>query len=81
MSCKSCGREPENGTPTHWIGCPEAPGGRPFTTMQKEVQRIVAGVIGPLLCEYGDCTNPKRPPGKGPKPKYCTEHSDPKTRK
>jgi hypothetical protein len=33
------------------------------------------------LCAFGDCTNPKRPKGKGPAPKYCTEHSDPKNRK
>ena len=68
MSCKSCGREPENGTATHWLGCPEAPGS---SRASREAD----------ACEYGDCTNPKRPPGKGRAPKYCTEHSDPKTRK
>ena len=68
MSCKSCGREPENGTATHWLGCKEI--------VPADAQKIYAET-----CEYGDCTNFKRPPGKGRAPKYCTEHSDPKTRK
>lgn len=73
MSCKSCGREPENGTPTHWIGCPEQ--------LRDHARNLVAPDFSEALCAQDGCTNPKRPPGKGPKPKYCTEHSDPKTRK
>lgn len=73
MSCQQCGREDG-----HWLGCSEAP--RP-TTMQDEARAIAAAVVKPLLCDHGECSNPKRAQGKGPRPKYCDDHSTPKSRK
>ena len=75
--CESCGREDG-----HHLGCPE---------VAKPVKPNIVQLedTGPSLsphgesdqCAFGDCKNPKRPKGKGPAPKYCTEHSDPKNRK
>lgn len=74
MSCQKCGREDG-----HWVGCAAAP--RPVT-MQDEVRSIAAAVVEPLMCERDGCSKAKRPAqGKGPKPKYCDDHSTPKSRK
>lgn len=69
--CKTCGREDG-----HWLGCAEA---------EREL-RADGWEVGPVVaegdhCAYGGCTEPKRPKGKGPAPKYCEQHSDPKNRK
>lgn len=77
MTCKHCGREPENGTPTHWLGCLK-------TQRTPEESDQIEGFLEEKLagmCDFGTCANPKRPQGKGPKPRYCDEHSDPKSRK
>ncbi len=66
--CETCGREDG-----HYLGCADAtraPSGPVVTYDPAEV-----------LCAFDGCTNPKRPKGKGPAPKYCEEHSDPKNRK
>lgn len=65
MSCKTCGREPENGTETHWLGCEALfPKVRPA-----EVDQVPpAGV-----CEHDGCSDPKKEwSGRGAKPKFCT---------
>lgn len=67
--CKSCGRDDG-----HWIGCAAA---RPA---QPDPLAAPMEALG-FTCAYGDCKNPKRPKGKGPAPKYCEDHSDPKNRK
>ncbi|MGW2513647.1 hypothetical protein ACWC0A_30485 [Streptomyces scopuliridis] len=72
-NCAHCGRAPENDQATHWLGCEE------ITLQHFEAGQVALDPV--VICEYGDCSNPKRPQGKGPKPKYCTEHSDPKNRK
>lgn len=65
-ACKSCGREPENGQATHWLGCealfpvagpPEEPGS---------------------ACEHEGCEEPKA--SKSPRAKWCEVHKDPKNR-
>lgn len=75
--CKTCGRDDG-----HYMGCAEAV--KPYAWNGPD------GASDPLAeplkalgftCAYGDCKNPKRPKGKGPAPKYCDEHSDPKNRK
>lgn len=53
----------------HWLGCPEVTRDRALVVTDDE------------KCAFGDCREPKRPKGKGPAPKYCEEHSDPKNRK
>ena len=79
MTCQTCGRPAENGRPTHWLGCANAP--RPYT-LQDEARALAAAVVEPLLCEQGGCLKAKREgSGKGAKPKYCDDHSDPKNRK
>lgn len=69
MSCQKCGREDG-----HWLACEAAPGG----TQPPSVPPKAAEEDG---CEHGECSNPKRAQGKGPKPKYCDDHSTPKSRK
>ncbi|MFJ2650883.1 hypothetical protein ACIO1C_29710 [Streptomyces sp. NPDC087420] len=70
MSCQKCGREDG-----HWVGCEAASGG----TQPPGVPPEAAEKDG---CEHGKCSNAKRPAqGKGPKPKYCDDHSTPKSRK
>jgi hypothetical protein len=78
--CDNCGRDDG-----HWIGCPAS-----FTDAEHASKLIDADAmteedweaIAPRgICMFGGCTDPKRPAGKGPKPKFCTEHSDPKNRK
>lgn len=66
--CDNCGRDDG-----HWLGCgsvaaPDAEGEAPPP--------------GAEMCAYGECVFQRRPKtGKGPAPKYCEEHSDPKNRK
>lgn len=71
--CKTCGREGGG----HWIGCEGA---------AHSAQSIVYNTSPTPpedadQCVFPGCVNDRRPAGKGPKPKYCTEHSDPKNRK
>jgi hypothetical protein len=71
--CKHCGRDDG-----HYIGCPKVTSGRP--------EDGATGAEAPPsadaeACAMDGCENPRRPKGKGPAPKYCTEHSDPKNRK
>lgn len=74
--CKTCGRDDG-----HHIGCPEA--AKPSASdhdLRNEGHASERPEEG-ATCAFGDCKNPKRPKGKGPAPKYCEEHSDPKNRK
>lgn len=66
--CKTCGRDDG-----HWLGCKEA--------FSAERETTPPAPEGADQCTFPGCDSDKRPPGKGPKPKYCTEHSDPKNRK
>jgi hypothetical protein len=77
--CQACGRPAENGTPVHWIGCDEA-AGRDLLGPLVEGLTLVPPSVS--LCEHGECSEPKKEyAGRGAKPKYCEEHSDPKNRK
>jgi len=61
MTCPTCGREPENGTPTHWLGCEAV---RPAAPPVEQMK--------PGQCEHEGCSEPKKEwSGKGAKPKYC----------
>lgn len=86
--CESCGRDDG-----HYLGCAEAAksqaedldvrnarhaSGRPEEGVTSE---DTAPPKGAEMCAYGDCVFQRRPKGKGPAPKYCEEHSDPKNRK
>lgn len=73
-NCEKCGRDEG-----HWMGCQAAPSWGLRDAIHSFVEKAIDNMG--LACEHGECSNPKRPPGKGPKPKYCTEHSDPKSRK
>jgi hypothetical protein len=72
MTCQGCGRVPENGTQTHYIGCDEAP---------KRHDPLRAALLVKLeeseqanQCAKDGCTNP-RAVSRGPRPaKYCDEH-------
>lgn len=75
--CPKCGHDTElvdgEAVQPHHLGCPRKGG-----AAKPQAYARVPGEH----CEHGDCTNPKRPPkGKGPAPKYCEDHSDPKNRK
>jgi hypothetical protein len=63
--CETCGRDDG-----HNMGCAEAVKLPQMRTTEPEDR-----------CTFGDCTNLRRPPGRGARPKYCTDHSDPKNRK
>jgi hypothetical protein len=93
-SCPECGREFEQGFTTHWLGCPAIsrvePEKAPEPIGPKEDPEVEEPEVVPddepdptpvALCEFAGCENPKRPAGKGPKPKYCEAHKDPKSRK
>lgn len=69
--CDNCGRDGG-----HWLGCAAVP-----LTGSHLMEAFEERSHSEDLCVFGECTNPKRPAGKGPKPKFCTEHSDPKNRK
>lgn len=70
-NCESCGRGDG-----HFTGCPTVrdPLAAAFLVKLDEAAKANE-------CAFDGCTNPKRPKGKGPAPKYCDEHSDPKNRK
>lgn len=75
MTCLSCGREAENGTPAHWIGCQATAAGQ---VLKEHASRLlaVAEAIEPVLarCEHEGCSNPKKEwSGRGARPKYCAE--------
>jgi hypothetical protein len=58
--CSNCGREPENGTPTHWIGCP--------------VPGLAARRAAANECEHDECSKPKKEwSGRGARPKFCAD--------
>lgn len=59
MSCDDCGR-PSG----HWLGCPVSVTGHGYTIASPDADR----------CAKDDCSNERAPQGKGPQPKYCTEH-------
>lgn len=64
-ACKVCGREPENGTPTHWLGC---------EAVMPVVEPVERDRTRESECIKDGCTNP-RAASKGPRPtKYCDEH-------
>lgn len=78
MSCQTCGHPAEKvdgkRVPQgHNFGCPER--------LRAHARNLVEPDFAGSLCEHGECSNPKRPQGKGPRPKYCDEHSTPKSRK
>jgi hypothetical protein len=78
-ACKDCGREPENGVETHWLGCSNP--GRNRRAVDAGFTAQPAPDPG-LFCEHHGCPEAKREwSGKGAKPKYCQKHSDPKNRK
>ncbi|UQA91643.1 hypothetical protein [Streptomyces halobius] len=90
MSCKHCGREPQaDGTPTHWLGCkakkaeraPEPPPRAAEVPEVAEADNLADLPVPVDRCTFGECANPKRPQGKGPKPKYCDDHRTAKSRK
>lgn len=61
-ACKSCGREPENGVRTHWLGCEAV-----MPVAEPVEQAKPSG-----HCEHDGCSEPKKEwSGKGAKPKYC----------
>lgn len=73
MSCQTCGREAEGDHQGHWLGCEEgAKASSPRVPKEPAADQ----------CDFGTCANQKKAwSGKGPKPKYCEEHGDPKNRK
>jgi hypothetical protein len=74
MTCPTCGRPAESGQPTHWLGCEAA---RPIPSSgTTELNGDPKD-----RCMHGPCQNSRRHGGKGPRPKYCEKHSDPKNRK
>lgn len=83
MSCQKCGHKREGDVQPHNYGCPES-----LTVKRRMMRSTYPKAVGrdtvdlaALECEHGECENPKRPQGKGPRPKYCDEHSTPKSRK
>jgi hypothetical protein len=65
-ACKSCGREPENGTETHWLGCEAIAPQVPLVELRLRTRESE--------CAKDDCKEP-RAVSKGPRPaKYCDEH-------
>lgn len=66
--CDNCGRDDG-----HWLGCAEA--------WRADREATPPTPEDADQCVFPGCPNDKRPAGKGPKPKFCTEHSDPKNRK
>jgi hypothetical protein len=70
MNCETCGRPAENGTPTHWLGCPEAP--------REHARNLVEPDFTGSLCDHPGCSEPKW--SSGPRAKYCETHKDPKSR-
>ncbi|MFF6988367.1 hypothetical protein [Streptomyces sp. NPDC010273] len=69
MSCQTCGREAENGVPTHYIGCEEG-------AQTPPPRAPAAPEVG--TCEHEGCLEPKA--SKSPRAKWCEQHKDPKSR-
>lgn len=64
MTCRGCGREAENGRPTHWLGCEDRP--------HSSAQEISSKLIMESVCDHDACSEPKKPwSGRGAKPRYC----------
>jgi hypothetical protein len=89
-ACRACGREQENGVYTHYLGCDNIAKPPPTDPLPELVEKAVAELEdGPVepdpkdpeACQVEGCSNPKRPATKGPKPKFCEDHRDPKSRK
>jgi hypothetical protein len=79
-NCETCGRPAENGQETHWLGCAEAK--KPKAPEADDSMVVTDRGVVPAGCAFGDCGEDRKPwSGKGAKPKYCEEHSDPKNRK
>ncbi|NJP50094.1 hypothetical protein HCJ93_08415 [Streptomyces sp. SBST2-5] len=70
--CSNCGREPENGVTTHWIGCP-IPGLQARVAAAEANPQPPAAFEAPGdVCEHDGCSQPRKKwSGKGAKPKYC----------
>lgn len=66
-ACKDCGREPENGTETHWLGCPRVAFAR-----GPKADLVILDEVAAIQCEHDGCSEPKKEwSGKGARPKYC----------
>ncbi|MGA4942152.1 hypothetical protein [Streptomyces cinereoruber] len=72
MSCQTCGHEAEGEIQPHNFGCAESLAARQARPPEPDDS---------AQCEQEGCSNPKRPQGKGPKPKFCDDHSTAKSRK
>jgi len=72
-NCKTCGRPPENGRPTHWLGCEEAAKQWVDKVTETGKPAPLGGDLKPAtVCEHDGCSEPKKEwSGKGAKPKYC----------
>jgi len=69
MTCPGCGREAENGVPTHYIGC-----GRTRKPLVEQTETVIEPLPGADRCAKDGCTN-LRAASRGPRPtKYCDEH-------
>lgn len=67
MTCQTCGREAQNGTPTHWLGC-----GAVVLTRGPKPDLVITDDPPAGICEHDGCSEPKKEwSGKGAKPKYC----------
>lgn len=76
MSCDNCGRDDG-----HFLGCGRAAANAAAAAAFDDSTVVTDWGVVPADCAFGDCENPRRPKGKGPAPKYCEEHNDPKKRK
>lgn len=61
MSCQHCGRHDG-----HYIGCRAIESGSEPPPLPPENSSD--------QCARPECTNPRAPQGKGPRPKYCEDH-------
>lgn len=78
-NCESCGRPPENGQATHWLGCDEAVKQWVDTVTETGKAAPLVGDLKPAgLCEHDGCSESKW--SDGPRTKFCTTHKDPKNR-
>lgn len=74
MTCKDCGREPEGGVETHYIGCEMAVGRWVGAASEGKVVPLGDGLPPEDQCAKDGCANPRAPQGKSPRPKYCIDH-------
>ncbi|MFG3509646.1 hypothetical protein ACGF5F_29560 [Streptomyces sp. NPDC047821] len=73
-ACKSCGREPENGTETHWLGCEQTERRMMRSSRPGPVGTSTVDLAALDECEHDDCTKPKKEwSGRGARPKYCAD--------